>query len=95
MKTYKIAITNDAPRIRVNVIVSGFIVGEQNSRLLMNKDGSLTSRDQTILDHTPMSRFGTPNNLLGATMWLASPASAFVTGAAMPIGGGFSVFSGI
>jgi NAD(P)-dependent dehydrogenase (short-subunit alcohol dehydrogenase family) len=86
---------NYSPRIRVNAIAPGFFVGEQNRRLLMNEDGSLTPRGRTILDHTPMNRFGTPEDLLGAVMWLLSPASAFVTGAVIPVDGGFSAFSGV
>jgi len=86
---------NYSPRIRVNAIAPGFFVGQQNRRLLLNEDGSLTPRGQTILSHTPMNRFGTPEDLLGATMWLVSPASAFVTGTVIPIDGGFSAFSGV
>jgi NAD(P)-dependent dehydrogenase (short-subunit alcohol dehydrogenase family) len=84
-----------SPEIRVNAIAPGFFVGEQNRRLLLNEDGSLTPRGQTILNHTPMNRFGTPDDLIGATMWLVSPASAFVTGVVIPIDGGFSAFSGV
>jgi NAD(P)-dependent dehydrogenase (short-subunit alcohol dehydrogenase family) len=84
-----------SPNIRVNAIAPGFFVGEQNRRLLLNEDGSLTPRGQTILGHTPMNRFGTPDDLIGATMWLVSPASAFVTGVVIPIDGGFSAFSGV
>jgi len=61
----------------------------------LNEDGSLTARGQSILAHTPMDRFGTPEDLLGAMLWLLSPASAFVTGAVIPIDGGFSAFSGV
>jgi len=86
---------NYSPRIRVNAIAPGFFVGEQNRRLLLNEDNTLTPRGQTILDHTPMQRFGTPEDLLGATMWMISPASAFVTGTVIPIDGGFSAFSGV
>lgn len=86
---------NYSPRIRVNAIAPGFFVGQQNRRLLLNEDGSLTPRGQTILSHTPMNRFGTPEDLLGATLWLVSPASAFITGAVIPIDGGFSAFSGV
>jgi NAD(P)-dependent dehydrogenase (short-subunit alcohol dehydrogenase family) len=86
---------NYSPRIRVNAIAPGFFVGEQNRRLLLNEDGTLTPRGQSILAHTPLNRFGTPEDLLGATMWLISPASAFVTGAVIPIDGGFSAFSGV
>lgn len=86
---------NYSPRIRVNAIAPGFFVGEQNRRLLLNEDGSLTSRGQSILAHTPMNRFGIPEDLLGAVLWLVSPASAFVTGVVIPIDGGFSAYSGV
>ena len=86
---------NYSPRIRVNAIAPGFFVGEQNRRLLLNEDGGLTPRGQSILAHTPMNRFGTPEDLLGATLWLLSPASAFVTGVVVPIDGGFSAYSGV
>jgi len=87
---------NYSPRIRVNAIAPGFFITEQNRFLLTDKDtGELTARGQSILAHTPMNRFGTPEDLLGATMWLVSPASAFVTGAVIPIDGGFSAFSGV
>lgn len=86
---------NYSPRIRVNAIAPGFFLGEQNRRLLLNEDDTLTARGQSIIVHTPMNRFGTPEDLLGATMWLISPASAFVTGTMIPIDGGFSAFSGV
>ncbi len=86
---------NYSPRIRVNAIAPGFFIGQQNRRLLLNEDGSLTPRGQTILAHTPMNRFGNPEDLLGATLWLISNASAFVTGIVIPIDGGFSAFSGV
>ena len=86
---------NYSPSIRVNAIAPGFFIGEQNRRLLLNEDGTLTSRGQSILTHTPMNRFGTPEDLLGATLWLISPAASFVTGAVIPIDGGFAAFSGV
>ena len=87
---------NYSPKIRVNAIAPGFFLTDQNRFLLTDKDtGELTARGQSILTHTPMERFGTPDDLLGATMWLISPASAFVTGAVIPIDGGFSAFSGV
>jgi NAD(P)-dependent dehydrogenase (short-subunit alcohol dehydrogenase family) len=87
---------NYSPRIRVNALAPGFFLTDQNRFLLTDKDsGELTARGQSILAHTPMNRFGTPEDLLGATMWLVSPASAFVTGAVIPIDGGFSAFSGV
>ncbi len=84
-----------SPQIRVNAIAPGFFVGEQNRRLLMNEDGSLTPRGQSIIGHTPMGRFGVPEDLLGTIFWLLSPASAFVTGIVVPVDGGFSAFSGV
>jgi NAD(P)-dependent dehydrogenase (short-subunit alcohol dehydrogenase family) len=84
-----------SPEIRVNAIAPGFFVGDQNRSLLMNEDGSLTQRGQSIISHTPMARFGTPDDLLGAVLWLVSPASSFVTGVVVPVDGGFSAFSGV
>ncbi|MEW6086531.1 MAG: SDR family oxidoreductase [Chloroflexota bacterium] len=84
-----------SPNIRVNAIAPGFFVGDQNRALLLNEDGTLTPRGQQIISHTPQGRFGTPEDLLGAVMWLVSPASAFVTGVVIPIDGGFSAFSGV
>lgn len=82
--------------IRVNAIAPGFFLTEQNRFLLTDKDsGKLTARGGSIIAHTPMNRFGTPEDLLGATMWLVSPAAAFVTGTVIPIDGGFSAFSGV
>jgi NAD(P)-dependent dehydrogenase (short-subunit alcohol dehydrogenase family) len=84
-----------SPEIRVNAIAPGFFVGDQNRRLLLNEDGSLTPRGQQIMSHTPMARFGVPDDLLGTLLWLVSPASAFVTGIVVPVDGGFSAFSGV
>jgi NAD(P)-dependent dehydrogenase (short-subunit alcohol dehydrogenase family) len=87
---------NYSPKIRVNAIAPGFFLTDQNRFLLTDKDtGELTARGQSILSHTPMNRFGTPEDLLGATMWLISPAASFVTGTVIPIDGGFSAFSGV
>jgi NAD(P)-dependent dehydrogenase (short-subunit alcohol dehydrogenase family) len=87
---------NYSPQIRVNAIAPGFFLTEQNRFLLTDKEsGELTARGKAILAHTPMNRFGKPEDLLGATMWLISPASAFVTGTVIPIDGGFSAFSGV
>jgi NAD(P)-dependent dehydrogenase (short-subunit alcohol dehydrogenase family) len=84
-----------SPEIRVNAIAPGFFVGEQNRSLLLKEDGSLTSRGQSILSHTPLARFGDPEDLLGTVLWLVSPASEFVTGIVVPVDGGFSAFSGV
>ena len=86
---------NYSPRIRVNAIAPGFFVGEQNRRLLLNEDDTLTPRGQQIIGHTPQGRFGTPDDLLGTVLWLLSPASAFVTGIVVPVDGGFSAFGGV
>lgn len=85
-----------SPRIRVNAIAPGFFLTEQNRFLLTDKDtGELTPRGQQILDHTPMQRFGSPEDLFGGMLWLLSPMSQFVTGIVLPIDGGFSAFSGV
>ena len=81
--------------IRVNAIAPGFFVGEQNRALLLNDDGSLTPRGQTIIDHTPAGRFGQPEELLGTLIWLCSPGARFVNGVVVPVDGGFSAFSGV
>jgi NAD(P)-dependent dehydrogenase (short-subunit alcohol dehydrogenase family) len=86
---------NYSPEIRVNALAPGFFVGEQNRKLLLNEDGSLTPRGQSILSHTPMARFGIPEDLLGTVLWLVSPASDFVTGIVVPVDGGFSAYSGV
>jgi NAD(P)-dependent dehydrogenase (short-subunit alcohol dehydrogenase family) len=85
-----------APKIRVNALAPGFFLGEQNRYLLIDeKTGELTPRGQTIIDHTPMCRFGSPEDLLATALWLLSPASAFVTGITVPVDGGFSAFGGV
>lgn len=81
--------------LRVNAIAPGFFIGEQNHDLLLNEDDSLTQRGQTIIDHTPMNRFGDPEDLSGALVWLCSDAASFVTGVVVPVDGGFSAFSGV
>ncbi|HEX9331175.1 MAG TPA: SDR family oxidoreductase, partial [Anaerolineales bacterium] len=87
---------NYSPRIRVNAIAPGFFITDQNQFLLTDKDsGNLTARGKSVIAHTPMNRFGTPEDLVGATLWLISPASAFVTGTVIPIDGGFSAFGGV
>ena len=82
--------------VRVNAIAPGFFLTTQNEFLLMDKEtGELTARGKSIIAHTPMGRFGKPEDLLGATLWLLSPASSFVSGIVVPIDGGFSAFSGV
>ncbi len=85
-----------SPRIRVNAIAPGFFLTHQNRFLLIDEaTGELTPRGRTIIEHTPMGRFGDPQDLLGTVFWLLSPASRFVTGIVVPIDGGFSAFSGV
>jgi NAD(P)-dependent dehydrogenase (short-subunit alcohol dehydrogenase family) len=81
--------------IRVNAIAPGFFIGDQNRAVLINPDGSLTDRSKKVLAKTPMGRFGNINELNGAVQFLCSDAASFITGAILPIDGGFSAFSGV
>ncbi len=81
--------------IRVNAIAPGFFIAEQNQKLLLNEDGSYTDRAKTIIQNTPMKRFGEPEELISTLLWLCSDASSFVTGIIVPVDGGFSAFSGV
>jgi NAD(P)-dependent dehydrogenase (short-subunit alcohol dehydrogenase family) len=83
------------PHIRVNALAPGFFLTEQNRYLLLDAEGQMTPRGQAIVGHTPAGRLGLPEDLLGTLLWLVSPASAFVTGAVIPVDGGFSAFSGV
>jgi len=87
---------NYSKDIRVNAIAPGFFLTEQNRFLLTDeKTGELTNRGRTIIEHTPMGRFGQPEELIGTVLWLLSDAAKFVTGVVVPIDGGFSAFSGV
>jgi len=82
--------------IRVNAIAPGFFLTQQNKSLLMTEEEEYTARAQKILDHTPLGRFGDPEDLLGVLLWLVDEkASQFVTGTVIPIDGGFSAYSGV
>jgi len=82
--------------IRVNAIAPGFFSTEQNRALLWNADGTPTARTKKILDHTPLGRLGAAEDLCGTLLWLADPATAgFVTGAVIPVDGGFLAYSGV
>ena len=83
-------------KIRVNAIAPGFFLTDQNRFLLTDETtGELTPRGKTIIDHTPMGRFGDPEDLIGTVLWLLSPSAAFVHGVVVPVDGGFSAFSGV
>jgi NAD(P)-dependent dehydrogenase (short-subunit alcohol dehydrogenase family) len=87
---------NYSKDIRVNAIAPGFFLTEQNRFLLTEeKTGELTARGRTIIEHTPMGRFGEPEELIGTVIWLLSDAAKFITGIVVPIDGGFSAFSGV
>jgi NAD(P)-dependent dehydrogenase (short-subunit alcohol dehydrogenase family) len=82
--------------IRVNALVPGFFETRQNRFLLRDEaTGELSARGRQILEHTPLGRFGTPEDLTGALIWLLSPSARFVTGILVPIDGGFSAYSGV
>jgi NAD(P)-dependent dehydrogenase (short-subunit alcohol dehydrogenase family) len=81
--------------VRVNAIAPGYFLGEQNRRLLLNEDNTLTPRGQAIIRGTPAGRFGKPHELVSTLIWLCSPGAGFVTGVTVPVDGGFSAFTGI
>lgn len=81
--------------VRMNTIMPGFFLTEQNRTLLTLPDGSLTARGQSIISHTPFKRFGHPEELVGALIWLLSDASKFVTGMDIGVDGGFTINSGV
>jgi NAD(P)-dependent dehydrogenase (short-subunit alcohol dehydrogenase family) len=87
---------NHSPRIRVNALAPGFFITEQSRFLAIDPaTGELSARGKTVVAHTPMGRYGAPEELIGAVSWLLSPASAFVTGVVIPVDGGFAAFSGV
>ena len=82
-------------KIRINAIAPGFYLAEQNRAFLVQPDGHLTNRGQQVIHSTPFHRFGNPNELQGAAVWLLSDASKFVTGIRICVDGGFSINSGV
>lgn len=87
---------NYSLHLRVNALAPGFFLTQQNRYLLTDETtGELTPRGRTIQEHTPMRRFGQPQDLVGTAQWLLSDAAAFVTGVVVPVDGGFSAFSGV
>jgi NAD(P)-dependent dehydrogenase (short-subunit alcohol dehydrogenase family) len=83
------------PGVRVNAIAPGFFLGEQNRDILVQPDGVPTPRGQRIIDLTPAGRFGEPDELIGALIWLCSRGACFVNGVTVPVDGGFSAYSGV
>lgn len=81
--------------IRMNAIAPGFFITEQNRTLLTQPDGSYTERGNLVIKKTPFSRFGNPDELKGALVWLLSEESRFVSGTIIKVDGGFSAFSGV
>lgn len=81
--------------LRVNALAPGFFIGKQNKKLLLNDDGTYTERGHDIIRNTPMGRFGDADELIGATLFLCSDSSKFVTGIVLNVDGGFSAFSGV
>ncbi len=85
-----------SPHIRVNALAPGFFLTEQNRFLLTEEGtGSLTARGKAIIDHTPMARFGVPEDLISTMIWLLSDGASFVTGVVVPVDGGFNAYSGV
>ena len=81
--------------VRINSIMPGFFLTKQNKNLLTKEDGSLTERGNLIIKNTPFKRFGSPDELTGALIWLLSDASKFVTGMDIGVDGGFTINSGV
>jgi len=87
---------NYSPHIRVNAIAPGFFLTEQNRFLLTDKEtGGLTPRGQSIIAHTPLGRFGQPEELISTVLWLLSPGASFVHGIVVLVDGGFAAYSGV
>lgn len=85
-----------SPSIRVNALAPGFVLTEQNRFLLLDRTtGQPTERARTILKQVPMGRYGRPEEMVGGALWLVSDEASFVTGAVVPVDGGFSSFSGV
>ncbi len=81
--------------IRVNAIAPGFFIGNQNRTLLLNDDGSYTDRGRRVIAKTPLGRFGEAGEICGCVHYLLSDAASFVTGAILPVDGGFSASAGV
>jgi NAD(P)-dependent dehydrogenase (short-subunit alcohol dehydrogenase family) len=85
-----------SPAIRVNAIAPGFVLTRQNRFLMIDETtGEMTARAKAVITNVPMARFGNPEEIVGAAIWLISDGASFVTGAVIPVDGGYSAFSGV
>lgn len=84
-----------SPGIRVNAVAPGFMLTDQNKFLLIDAKGQITARGKQIIDAVPMSRYGKPEEIVGAALWLVSDMAGFVTGTVIPVDGGFTASSGV
>ena len=83
------------PFLRVNSIAPGFFINSRMRNQLLDENGEYNARGKAIVDHTPMGRFGEPEEIVGTAVWLASEASKFVTGTVIPVDGGFNAYAGL
>jgi len=86
---------NYSKKIRVNAVAPGFFITIQTKYLLVNEDGTPSPRGKSVLEHTPMGRFGEPEDLVDTVLYLLSEDAAFVTGVVIPVDGGFSSYAGV
>jgi NAD(P)-dependent dehydrogenase (short-subunit alcohol dehydrogenase family) len=87
---------NYSPRIRVNAVAPGFVSTDQNRFLLYDeKTGEMTERCRRIMSNVPMGRLGSPDEIVGAALWLVSDLAGYVTGIVVPVDGGFTAYSGV
>ncbi|MFP4430854.1 MAG: SDR family oxidoreductase [Spirochaetaceae bacterium] len=87
---------NYSGKIRVNAVAPGFILTEQNRFLLIDqKTGNMSPRGQQVVDTVPMARYGAPEEIVGAALWLSSASASFVTGTIIPVDGGLTAFLGV
>jgi len=84
-----------SPKIRVNAIAPGFVLTDQNRFLLVDENGDYTERGEQVIGEVPLRRYGDPRDMAGTALWLVSDAAAFVTGAVIPVDGGYMAYSGV
>jgi NAD(P)-dependent dehydrogenase (short-subunit alcohol dehydrogenase family) len=84
-----------SPNIRVNAVAPGFLLTKQNEYLLIDANKGYTPRGQSVINNTPMGRFGEPDEISGAVIFLCSDEAKFITGVTLPIDGGFNSFAGV